>query len=384
MAHHNTVFSQLLKLVPRHEFSKLAEQHHRGQKFRKASRWSQLVALAMGQLTGRQSLRDVVVNAEAQLSRWYHLGARRVTRSTLARMNAEQPCELYEALFERLYRQCQGVAPGHRFRFKHPLYSLDASMIELSLSVFPWSNYNRTKGGMKLHLGLDHAGYLPAFAVITEARAHEAPVAHQFPFPRGSVVACDRGFTDYGWYKSLNEQGVSFVTRQRKNARYRVVERRKVNRAKGLTSDQTIRLTGAQLAEADMPLLRRIGYRDPETSKHYVFLTNAFHLSAKTIADIYKERWKIELFFKWIKQNLKIKSFLGTSRNAVMTQIWIALCMSLLVAYLKFLSRCHWSAQQILRLLQLNLFVTRDLYELLCRPPPEPAHPLQQPQMVLV
>src|SRR5690606_1222008 len=224
----------------------------------------------------------------------------------------------------------------------------------------------------RLYLALDHSGYIPSFAVLTDARKHEAPVARRFPFARASLVVFDRGFTDYAWYKSLTEKGVFFVTRQRKNARYAVLERHAVDRRIGLTSDQTIRLTGYQLADTEMPQLRRIGYRDPETGKHYVFLTNAFHLSAKTIADLYKERWQIELFFKWIKQNLKIKAFLGTTRNAVMTQIWIALCVSLVVAYLKFLSRCRHSAQQILRLLQLNLFVRRNLYEMLCGPPPVP------------
>jgi putative transposase len=384
MAHHSTAFSQLLKLIPRHRFEQLAARHHRGQRFRKTSRWSQFVSLAMGQLAGRCSLRDVVANAQAQAQRWYHLGGRSVTRSTLARMNAEQPCELYEDLFGALYQQCQSVASKHRFRFKHPLYSLDASVIDLSLRVFPWADYNRTKGAVKLHLALDHSGYIPAFAVITDARMHEAPVAHRFRFPRGSVIACDRGFTDYGWYKSLSDQGVFFVTRQRRNACYDVVERRTVKRKQGLTSDQTIRLTGSQLAQIEMPALRRIGYRDPETGKHYVFLTNAFHLSAKTIADLYKERWQIELFFKWIKQNLKIKAFLGTSRNAVMTQVWIALCVSLVVAYLKFLSRCRHSAQQILRLLQLNLFVRRNLYEMLCGPPPVPERPPSSLQLGLI
>src|SRR5690606_23986960 len=287
-------------------------------------------------------------------------------------------------LFGLLYQQCQGVAPKHRFSFKHPLYSLDASVIDLSLQVFPWADYNRTKGGVKLHLGLDHSGYIPAFAVITDARTHEAPVAHRFRFPRGSVLVCDRGYTDYAWYKSLTEQGLFFITRQRKNARYTVLERRALQRNRGLTRGQTIRLTGSQLADIDMPLLRRIGYRDPQTGKHYVFLTNAFHLAAKTIADLYKERWQIELFFKWIKQNLKIKAFLGTSRNAVMTQIWIALCVSLMVAYLKFRSRCLHSAQQLLRLLQLNLFVRRNLYELLCGPPPVPDRTTPNPQLGLI
>lgn len=370
MAHHSTAFAQLLKLVPRHRFEELAHKYHRGQRFRRTSRWSQFVALAMGQLAGRCSLRDIVANAEAQVRRWYHLGARTITRSTLARVNSEQPAELYEELFAVLYQQCRGIAPRHRFRFKHSLYSVDASVIDLSLRIFPWASYNRTKGGVKLHLALDHGGYIPSFAVLTEAAKHEAPVARRFPFRRGSVVVFDRGFTDYGWYKSLTEQGVFFVTRQRKNARYAVLERHTVNRRTGLRSDQIIRLTGYQLANADMPRLRRITYQDPQTGKRYVFLTNAFHLSAQTIADIYQERWQIELFFKWIKQNLKIKAFLGTTPNAVMTQIWIALCVSLIVAYLKFLSRCRYSAQQVLRLLQLNLFVRRDLFELLCGPPP--------------
>lgn len=384
MAHHSTAFAQLLKYIPRHRFGELAKKHHRGRRFRKTSRWSQFVALAMGQLAGRCSLRDVVANAQAQRQRWYHLGASSITRSTLARVNAEQPAQLYEELFGLLYQQCQGVAPKHRFSFKHPLYSLDASVIDLSLRVFPWADYNRTKGGVKLHLGLNHSGFIPAFAVLTDARTHEAPVAHRLRFPRGSVVVFDRGYTDYGWYKSLTEQGVFFVTRQRKNARYAVIEHRPVERQQGVICDQTIRLTGSQLDPIEMPPLRRIGFRDPHTGKRYVFLTNAFHLSADTIAELYKERWQIELFFKWIKQNLKIKAFLGTSRNAVMTQIWVALCVSLLVAYLKFLSRCRHSAQQVLRLLQLNLFVRRDLYALLCGPPPVPDRPTPHPQIGLI
>nr|MBO2515535.1 IS4 family transposase [Gammaproteobacteria bacterium] len=383
MAHHSTVFAQLLKLVPRHRFEQLAQKHHHGQRFRRTSRWSQFVALAMGQLSGRCSLRDIVENAEAQVRRWYHLGVRSIKRSTLSRVNNEQPAQLYEELFGLLYERCRGLAPRHRFRFKHPLYSLDASVIELSLRIFPWAKYLHTKGGMKVHLSLDHSGYIPSFAVLTDGCKNEAPVGRQFDFPPGSVVVFDRGYTDYLWYKSLTHRGIYFVTRLRKNARYTVLERRRVDRRSGLTSDQTIRLTGPQLRGVDMPLLRHVGYRDPETGKHYVFLTNAFHLSARTIAELYKERWQIELFFKWIKQNLKIKAFVGTSRNAVMTQIWIALCVSLLVAYLKFISRCAYSAQQLLRLLQLNLFVRRNLFELLCPPPPLSPHP-KPPQLALL
>ena len=377
MAHHNTVFSQILKLVPRHEFESLARKHHQGRKLRKMTRWSQFVSLGLAQLAGRASLRDVVSNLKAQAGKLYHLGCGEVNRSSLARINEHQPHSLYEALFGKLLARCQALGPRHRFRFKNKLYSLDASTIDLCLSVFPWAKFRTTKGAVKLHVGLDHDGYLPSFVQITEGRVHEVSLARKLDLPGGSIVVFDRGYTDYAWYNHLNSKGIYFVTRQKKNACYTVIKRRSASRASGITSDQTIRLTGTKADQCPI-LLRRIGYRDPETGKHYVFLTNAFQLSASTIAAIYKERWQIELFFKWIKQNLKIKSFLGTSRNAVMTQIWVAMCMYLLIAYLKFLSKLGLGMQQILRLLQLNLFERRDLMALLRGGPPQPlTSPLQ-------
>ena len=377
MAHHNTVFSQILKLVPRHEFESLARKHHQGRKLRKMTRWSQFVSLGLAQLAGRASLRDVVSNLKAQAEKLYHLGCGEVNRSSLARINEQQPHSLYEALFGKLLARCQALGPRHRFRFKNKLYSLDASTIDLCLSVFPWAKFRTTKGAVKLHVGLDHDGYLPAFVQITEGRVHEVNLARKLDLPVGSIVVFDRGYTDYAWYNHLNSKGIYFVTRQKKNACYTVIKRRPVSRASGITSDQTIRLTGAKADQCPI-LLRRIGYRDPDTGKHYVFLTNAFHLAASTVAAIYKERWQIELFFKWIKQNLKIKSFLGTSRNAVMTQIWVAMCMYLLLAYIRFMSKLGLGMQQILRLLQLNLFDRRDLNELLRGDPPEPqVSPLQ-------
>ena len=377
MAHHNTVFSQILKLVPRHEFESLARKHHQGRKLRKMTRWSQFVSLGLAQLAGRASLRDVVSNLKAQAGKLYHLGCGEVNRSSLARINEQQPHSLYEALFGKLLARCQALGPRHRFRFKNKLYSLDASTIDLCLSVFPWAKFRTTKGAVKLHVGLDHDGYLPAFVQITEGRVHEVNLARKLDLPGGSIVVFDRGYTDYAWYNHLNSRKIYFVTRQKKNACYTVIKRRPVSRASGITSDQTIRLTGTKADQCPI-LLRRIGYRDPETGKHYVFLTNAFQLSASTIAAIYKERWQIELFFKWIKQNLKIKSFLGTSRNAVMTQIWVAMCMYLLLAYIRFMSKLGLGMQQILRLLQLNLFDRRDLNALLRGDPPEPQiSPLQ-------
>ena len=365
LSHHNTVFSQILKLIPRHEFETLAKQHHTGRSFRTASRWSQFVTMAMAQLSGRNSLRDIVENISAQAHRLYHLGSVKLSRSNLSRINNGKPYALYEALFEKLLSRCQGVVPGHSFRFSNPLYSLDASTIDLCLSVFPWADFRTTKGAVKLHVGLNHAGYLPEFVTVTEGKDHDVTVGRTLEFPKGSIVAVDKGYNDYTWYKQLTDKGVFFVTRLKTNAKYRIVCRHPVLKNKGLTCDQTIEFSGAQTAKKCSVQLRRIGYRDAETGKRYVFLTNNFKLSAKTIVDIYKARWQVELFFKWIKQNLKIKSFVGTSKNAVMTQIWIALCVYLLLAFLKFQSRLQKSTQQILRLLQLNLFEKRDLMTLL-------------------
>ena len=370
MAHCNTIFSQILRLVPRHEFETLARQHHSGRSFRTASRWSQFVTLAMAQLAGRISLRDIVDNVAAQAHRLYHLGSARVSRSNLSRINEDKPYSLYEALFGKLLNRCQGTAPGHNFRFNNLLYSLDASTIDLFLSVFPWADFRTTKGAIKLHVGLNHAGYLPEFVAVTEGKTSDITIGRTLRFPKGSMVAMDRGYNDYTWYNQLTEKGIFFVTRLKSNAITRVVERRPVLAEKGLTSDQTIEFTSAKAAKKCPIQLRRIGYRDPETGKHYIFLTNNFKLAAKTIADIYKARWQVELFFKWIKQNLKIKSFIGTSKNAVMTQIWIALCVYLLLAFIKFQSKLSKSLQQILRLLQLNLFEKRDLMALLRGEPP--------------
>jgi len=383
LAHHNTVFSQLLKFIPRHEFESLAKQHHSGRSFRTASRWSQFVTMAMAQLAGRNSLRDIVENISAQAHRLYHLGSAKLSRSNLSRINDGKPYALYEALFGKLLGRCQGVVPGHTFRFKNPLYSLDASTIDLCLSVFPWADFRTTKGAIKLHVGLNHAGYLPEFVTVTEGKNHDVTVGRTLKFPKGSIVAVDKGYNDYAWYKQLTDKGIYFVTRLKTNAKYRTVSRQPVLKSKGLICDQTIEFTGIQTAKKCPVQLRRIAYRDAETGKRYVFLTNNFKLAAKTIADIYKARWQVELFFKWIKQNLKIKSFVGTSKNAVLTQIWIALCVYLLLAFLKFQSKLQKSTQQILRLLQLNLFEKRDLMALLRGDPPRDNQP-DINQMVLL
>ena len=365
MAHCNTVFTQILKLIPRHEFEQLAKQHHSGRSFRTASRWGQFVAMSMAQLTGRDSLRDIVDNLGAQTHRLYHLGSSMLSRTSLARINEDKPFTLYQAVFNNLLGRCLVQPRGHTFRFNNPLYALDSTTIDLCLSMFPWADFRKTKGAVKLHVGLNHAGYLPEFNCITDGKTADIEVARSLQFNKGSIVAIDRAYTDYSWYNTLNEKGIYFVSRQKSNAKYRVVVRQRAPKKQGITSDQLIELTGFYAKQSYGNSLRRIGYRDPETGKHYVFITNQMVLSAKTIADIYKSRWQVELFFKYIKQNLKIKSFVGTSKNAVLTQIWIALCVYLMVSYLRVANGLIKSIQQIIRILQMNLFDKRELIPLL-------------------
>lgn len=369
MAHCNTLFHSMLNFIPRHQFSALEKQHTTGRKSRKFSRWNQFVHLMFMQLTNRKSLRDGIQSMNSRIKNLYHVGAQPVSRSTFADANNSRPASFYEALFEKVYQRCRLISPRHKFKFKNRLYSLDASTIDLSLTAFPWASFRRTKSAVKIHTLLDHSGYLPAFVSITDGKTHETKVFKSLNLPKGSIVVEDRAYTDYQWFNDLQQNGIFFVTRQKTNAVYRVIERRSVNKSQGLSSDQTIVFTGTKGHLCPHPL-RRIGYRDPETKKHYVFLTNNFKLSARTIADIYKERWQIEIFFRWIKQNLRIKAFIGNSRNAVMTQIYVALIAYLLLCMFKFMSNISAGLQNLIRVVQLNLFRTCSLEELF-EPPPK-------------
>jgi hypothetical protein len=342
----------------------LEQEHGTGRQARSFTRWNQLVHLVFIQLTARASLRDGVASLKARFKNLYHLGARPVARSTFADANNRRPASFFEALFGVMYRRCQPLAPKHKFKFKNKLYSLDATVVSLCLSLFPWASFRRTKAGLKLHTLLDHDGYLPAFVAVSPAREPDIKKARSLRLPKGSIVVEDLGYTDYAWYAQLTSQKIFFVTRQKRNAAYEVLERHSVNKSQGLLSDQIIRLTGVKSLECPFSL-RRITYRDPASGKRYVFLTNHFKLSARTIADIYKERWQIEIFFRWIKQNLKIKAFIGNSENAVLSQIFAALMVYLLLCYLKFLCNLGITLQNLMRLLQLNLFRTCTFKDLL-------------------
>lgn len=332
------------------------------------------MAMLIGQLTGRKSLRDITDNLKAQQSRLYHLGMKPTSRATLARVNEQQPASLYKAVFMQLLKKCQNVSPGHKFSFKNKLYLLDTTTVDLCLSVFPWAEFRKRKGAIRLHMGLDADGYLPTFMDMTDGKVHEINWAKTLKLPKGSFAVFDRGFTDYSWYSSLMTNGIFFVTRLKSNADIEYLLKRAGRKSQGVTNDQQIRIKGI----ADP--LRLVAYTDPETGKEYRYVTSAHHLKASEVTEIYKERWQIELFFKWIKQNLKIKTFLGTSRNAVLTQVWIALCVYLLIAFLNFKAKLGVSMQQILRVLQLNLFSRINLTDLF-KPPDR--QPRLSPQLLL-
>ena len=361
MSHHNTLFSQTLSLIPGHVFQKLVKRHKTGRSSRKFGFKEQFTVMAFIQLAARRSMRDGLRCLSAAGSRLYHWGLKNVARSTFADANNSRPVDFFKDLFAEMYGLCRPRAPKHKFRFKSKLFSLDATTIKLCLSLFSWASFRQRKGGVKAHVLLDHDGYIPAFVAVTNARTHESRIANTLGLPEGSIVVFDKGYINYSWFRLLSEKGVFFVTRLKQNAVYKLLERRPVNRKNGVTSDHIIEVTSKGKALR----LRRIGYRDPESGKRYEFLTNHFRLAPKTIADIYKDRWQIEIFFREIKQNLRIKSFVGNSENAVLIQIYTALTVYLLLAYQKFLSRIGQSIQKLCQIIQLNLLGTASLEELL-------------------
>jgi hypothetical protein len=377
MAYHPTVLSQLLQSVPRLEFEKLVQAHDGARRSDALPRWSQFIALAVGHLGQRHSLRDIEAALASDPKLHYHLGTRAVSKSALARANESLTADFYKDLFGALYARLQAthVVPGKPFRFKGKLFSLDGSLIDLSMKVFPWADVAPKKAPFKLHLGLDHDGLIPAFAEVTEGLTSEMDTVDTFDFPKGSVLVFDRGYSRYTWHKQLTDKGLFWVTRARKGMRYEVVHAREVADGGNVISDQIVRLTNKKARQAGVHDIRRIEYRDPASGKLYVFITNHKGWSAQTVADIYRSRWEIELFFKWIKQNLKIRSVLGHTINAVATQIFVALCIYLLIAYQKFVSQTGYGLQAVFRLMQLNAFVRKPIADLLCPRKAEPPDP---------
>lgn len=380
-----SLFSQVLGLFPRTEFQQAVKQHHAERHAKGFTCWEQFVAMLFCQMAQAHSLREICGGLACCLGKLRHLGIEAApNKSTLAYANERRPWQLYQTVFEQLLAKCQVAARGKkRFRFRNKLYSFDSTTIDLCLSLFNWARFIKAKGAIKLHLLLDHEGYLPTYAVITDGRVNDVRVAQALEFPPDSILVLDRGYLDYALYARWTEQQVWFVTRERRNADYRVLERRKVPSRVGVLSDEIVELASRHGRTRCPRQLRRITYQDPHTGKFLVFLTNHMGFAASTIAEIYKDRWQIELFFRALKQNLKIKTFVGTSPNAVRTQIWTALIAMLVLKYLQLRSRLRWSLSNLVALLRWNLFTYRDLWRWLDDPFETPPLEPQPEQLIL-
>ena len=367
---HASLFSQLISMFDRHKFSDLVRSHQAERYSKSFNSWDQFVAMLFCQLAQAKSLREICGGLACCLGKLKHLGLKQPpSKSTLSYANAHRPWEMFRDLFYQTLAICQESGPKrHKFRFKNKLLSLDSSTISLCLSLFPWAKFRRTKGAVKLHLLLDHEGYLPTFALVTTGGKHDVTTARNVPLAPGSIVAMDRGYNDYRLFDFWTRKGVFFVTRLKENAQYKVTGAYPPPQTGNIVSDQLIRFTGARASKDCPHKLRRIEVWDHEKGREIVLLTNHLQFGATTISAIYKDRWQIELFFKALKQNLKVKTFVGTSENALYIQIWTALIAMLLIKYLQFKSSFGWSLSNMVAFLRWNLFTYRDLWKWIDEP----------------
>lgn len=367
-----SLFSQILQKIPRDVFEGLVQKYGSERYAKGFSSWTHLVAMLFSQLAHADSLREICNGLACCEGKLAHLGIRDTPcRSTLSYANNHRPAAMYEALFWKIlgrFREQEMLGKRRPFRFKNRLLSLDSTTISLCLSLFPWAQYRQAKGGVKLHVLLNHEDYLPEYALLTDARQHDIRPARQLSLRPGSIVVMDRGYTDFALFGKWCQEGVFWVTRMKDGTAYEVEQVRDLPRDRSILADEVIRFSGDGAAQKCPDRLRRVVVWDAEQQRQMEILTNHLELAAKTLADIYRERWQIEIFFKALKQNLKVKSFVGTSENALRIQIWTALLALLLLKWLHFLSAAGWSLSNLASLLRLNLFTYRDLKEWLNKP----------------
>lgn len=380
MNKHNTIFGQLLGFVNRPRFNKLANEYQTDKGSKGFSSWAHFASMLFGQLSGQSGLRSIENGINGQGSSLYHLGIpNNVKRSTISYANRNRNSLLFERLFYEILGDVQENKPKHGFKFKNPLYSIDATTIDLCLNLFPWADFRENKGGIKISVKLDHRGKIPCFVVMSNAIEHETKAIPKIPLNAGDIVAFDRGYNDYGYFATLCNKEIYFVTRMKSNAKYNVISTNSANHDRGIISDEIIELSGFY-SKKDCPhYLRKIVSIDPKTEKTITILTNHLLWAPTTIASIYKDRWQIELFFKAIKQNLKIKRFYGTSRNAVYTQIWIALITYLLYCHLRFISKAKQSFTNFMSVLPTVLFQRRSIWDWFFEKSPPGSNPAIDP-----
>lgn len=380
MKYHNTILRQMLTLFSRLQFQNIVHHYKGDHRSRSLKCWDQFMFILFGQLSSRDSLRNTVETFNTHFRKHYHLGTTQLSRSTLSDANNKRDYRIYQDLYFLTLRRVQSIAPNYKLKLNRKFYILDSTTIDLCLKLFPWARFRKTKGAVKLHTLLDTDGPLPEFLELTDGKVHDSTVAKRLPIPPGSYLAIDRAYHDFEQYNVYNNNDIRFVTRKKTNAKYSVIESLRSDHSEGIISDQIVEFTGYQTHKKYPRPLRIIHFFDSESEKELEFLTNDFDLKAITITQIYKARWEIELFFKTIKQNLKIKRFIGNSPNAVWTQVWIALIAYLLVSYLKFIHQSNLSVQQLFHRIQVNLFERKPLSELVQNikyKPPNNADPNQ-------
>lgn len=363
-----------MQLLSRREFKKIVDSYESDKYTKTMNCWQQLMILLFAQIKDLSSLRDIETTIKSRADRWESIGVTSAARTTLSDANAGRTSKIFEDLFYRFLGQCQQISPKHGFRVSMPVFSHDATLIPLCLSVFPWARYRKRKGAMKLHMLLDHNGYLPSFIRMTEGKCHDVNIVkreqYSFPaLPPDSILTVDRGYIDYDWLHSLEETGVLFIIREKRNMAYRIIgQHAEPVSNRGIIRDELIKFTNFYEKKAYPKPLRRITYRytdDKGKEQIITVITNNMKHAASTIASLYKGRWEIETFFRWIKQNLRIKSFIGTSENAVMTQVWVAMILYLLLTFIKFQTRFKASITELLRIFREVLLEKKSIIEYL-------------------
>lgn len=354
-----TIFSQLMDFLPSYEFRQCVELYKGNYKIKSFSCWDQFLCMAFAQLTYRESLRDIQVCLRAAQTKLYHLGIRgKVSRNTLAHANEMRDWRIYTDFAHILIQRARKLYAGDSFGIEldQTVYALDSTTIDLCLSLFPWAEFRKRKGAVKLHTILDLRGNIPTVVIITHGKVHDVKILDHIIMEAGAIYVMDRGYIDFCRFYLIQQAGAFFVTRAKDNFRFRRLYSQPIDKATGIRCDQIV-VPQNFYAKKDYPAkLRRIRYYDAENNKHLIFLTNNFALPAIAIAEIYRCRWQVELFFKWIKQHLRIKAFYGTTENAVKTQIWIAISVYVLVAIVKKMLKLDQSLYTILQILSVTLF----------------------------
>ena len=368
MSSERTVFSQILDFIPRHQFRVCVNRHSGNHRIKSFSCFDQYLTMAFAQLTYRDSLRDVETCLRALQGKLFRCGFRgRISRSTLADANETRDWRIYHDFAQILIKKARQLYADEDFgvTLKNTVYALDATVIDLCLSLFPWAQHRKHKSAVKLHTLMDLKGSIPTFIRITSGAVHETTVFPTVPLEASAIYVMDKGYTDFATLYSFSKSNCFFVIRAKKNTAFYRQCSRQIDKSAGLRSDQTIKLTGPKTSKLYPKPLRRITFRDEDQNRTFVFLTNNFQLDALTVCQLYKLRWQIELFFKWIKQHLRIKSFFGTSINAVKTQVWIAISVYVLVAIIKKELRLDRSLHEILQIISILLFEKTPLKQAL-------------------